>query len=140
MKTRAMEIDCSADKVLKTLLDFENYPNWSGFKSAKVIESNSQLGASTVEFEIVTSGITDKLTLGIASSNNNVVWKLRQSEHLSELSGEFRISALSESSCLVEYNLVVNFKNPIFNLMKKNIEDQMTQKVLQRLADAAKTA
>lgn len=137
MVTRQVAINASAEKVLSTLLNFEKYPVWSGFKSVSVISTDENRLNSQVRFELETQGFSDWITLNISRLEENVIsWSLVQSTQLSKLIGNFKVISVSENSCNVVYNLEIKFKNAILNLMKSTVEDQMVQKIMTRLANS----
>jgi len=135
------EISASATNVIRVLLDFDKYPTWAGFESANILHTNADRNDFEVQFGLATNGVSDKLTIQISQPAPSViVWSLRESALLSKLDGKFDISELDDNRCKVTYELDIRFKNAMMNLMKKALEGQMTQKLLDRLAGQAANA
>lgn len=137
MATNQVQMNCSSESVIATLVDFERYPIWSGFKSVTVLSTDENRLNSKVKFELETQGFSDWITLNISKIANNVIsWNLVESNHLSKLVGNFEVIPTMENTCTVVYDFEIKFNNALFNLMKSTIEDQMIQKIMMRLANA----
>lgn len=135
------EISASATDVTRVLLDFDKYPTWAGFESVSILQANTDRSDFEVQFELTTSGVSDKLIIQISQPSLGViVWSLRESTLLSKLDGKFDIIELDSNRCKVTYELDVRFKNAMMNLMKRSLEGQMIEKLLNRLADQAAKA
>ncbi len=135
------EISASAASVMSALLDFSNYPTWAGFETASILQVNSNQTEFQVQFGLTTNGMSDQLAVQISRPEPTViVWSLRESNLLSKLDGIFEITQLDDDHCKVTYELDLRFKNPMFNLMKKTVEGQMVEKLLDRLAIRAAKA
>lgn len=138
MATSDKEIDAAAAKVTRVLMDFEEYPNWSGLASVVVISRDVNDGKTRIQAEFSAAGFADQVTLDIRKlDESSISWSLVESTQIAELTAKFQISELTEMSSKVIYDLTIRFKNPLMNMMKKNVEVQMIDKLLQRLATRA---
>ena len=135
------EISASATNVVGVLMDFDKYPTWAGFESVNILQADADQNEFKVQFELTTSGVSDKLIIQISQPVPGViVWSLRESTLLSKLDGKFDITELDNNRCKVTYALDIRFKNAMMNLMKKALEGQMIEKLLDRLAGQAAKA
>lgn len=122
--------------VIEVLLDFNGYPAWSGLDNMTVVSRSADLAQTVIRFEISAAGLTDAVQIMVTKSDDSTLeWELVESDLLTELKGVFRLIALDSSSCAVAYELELRFKNPLFNAMKKSVEVQMAQKILNRLSE-----
>ena len=122
--------------VIEVLLDFNAYPIWSGLDNMTVVSRSADLTQTVIKFEISTAGLTDVVQIMVTKSDDSTLeWELVESDLLTQLKGIFRLIALDSSSCAVAYELELRFKNPLFNAMKKSVEVQVAQKILNRLSD-----
>jgi ribosome-associated toxin RatA of RatAB toxin-antitoxin module len=131
--TASIKIGASAADIIKVLLDFNNYANWSGLTDVSMISSSDDGLEYVVAFKISSSGIQDKVTIKVLRvDSTEITWELVESALLTELAGHFMLNQ-EEVGCLVSYDLELRFKNPFFNAMKKNAETQLVSKILSRL-------
>ena len=122
--------------VIEVLLDFNGYPAWSGLDNMTVVSRSADLTQTVIKFEISTAGLTDVVQIMVTKSDDSTLeWELVESDLLTQLKGIFRLITLDSSSCAVAYELELRFKNPLFNAMKKSVEVQVAQKILNRLSD-----
>lgn len=127
-------IQSPLSNVIGVLLDFDNYPAWSGLENLTVVSHSVDLNQTAIRFEISAAGLTDVVQIMVTKSNDNSIeWKLIESGLLTHLQGIFQLNAIDSKSCAVAYELELRFKNPLFNAMKKTAEVQMVQKILDRL-------
>lgn len=138
-KTTAFaDLATSAAQVFSVLLDFDKYPDWSGFETAEILQVDKTSESYLIRFKLNLNGVSDVLTISIIKSDlTTMLWSLKESSFLTKLEAKFDIFDISSESCRVVYDLDIKFKNPMMNLMKKTVESQMVEKLLSRLAKQA---
>jgi uncharacterized membrane protein len=132
-----IKINASAEAIMDVLLDFEAYPKWTDFKSAKVLKKDKQGRATEVAYELKAPMIGDvKMTLAykFKASNGGLSWTTKEIEGgITDITGEYTLDELDDEETKVTYSASTELKMKVPGFIKKQGEKQVVKQALDGL-------
>lgn len=131
-------IEASVDECFRTLVAFEDYPEWAGdLKQATVIETDDEGRAIVVEYRAAAMGrsTTYRLEYDYTGAPNRLAWELLSGDLERELDGAYLLepTAGRPASTDVVYELSVDLIVPIPGFVKRRAEARIIKTALSEL-------
>jgi len=130
-------IGASAEDIMEVLLDFEAYPKWTDFKSAKVLKKDKQGRGTEVAYEMKAPMIGDlKYTLAYKyrANNGGLSWTTKEIEGgVKDIKGEYKLDELDEDETKVTYKTTIDLKMKVPGMIRKQGERQIIKTALDGL-------
>ena len=130
-------INASAEAIMEVITDFDSYPKWTDFKSAKVLKKDKQGRGSEVRYEMKAPVIGDvELTLSYRykARGGGVSWTSKDVEGgIKSIRGEYTLDELDEEETKVTYKTSVDLQMKVPGMLKKQGEKQIIKQALDGL-------
>lgn len=121
--------------VLETVLDVEAYPTWaSQFTSAEVMSRDARGWPERAELVMDAGPVKDSLllryTVDVGASAAVVSWQLERAQQLAALDGAYALTALSDESTHVRYEVRVDPGLPLLTALRRKAERVVVETAL----------
>ncbi|MFT3716727.1 MAG: SRPBCC family protein [Gordonia sp. (in: high G+C Gram-positive bacteria)] len=114
------DIDAPAAVVMEVLMDVDALPDWSGpHKSAKILSTHDDGTPDRCEITVSLAGITDTQVLDYTWTEHTCSWDLVESGQLSKQHGKYTLTATSDTTTHVRFDLEVDLKIKLPGLLVK---------------------
>jgi len=140
--TEQMVMRASPERLYKTILDFERYPEWAGdIKEVKVLDRDADGRGTAVSWRAAAFGRSTTYTLRYDYSNapKQVSWVLDHGDITSKLDGAYTFEPADlggedgPDATLVTYMLEVELKIPLPGFVKRRAENRIISTALKEL-------
>ncbi len=135
--TSTISIAATADDVRAVLFDIANYPTWStSFKSATVIESDTQGRPTQVKLSVDAGALKDKPTLNYDWSKypDRVDFSLEDADLLTDMSGAYIVKDNGDET-EVTFEMTVALSMPVPDVMRTKAEKSTIDLALKQLKE-----
>ena len=134
-------VQAAPEAVLDIIADFDNYPEWTQFKSATVVAEDEDGWPEQVEFVLDAGPIKDTYTLSyvwdvVEDGTGTVSWTLVKASLLKTLDGTYTLTADGEGT-KVDYQLKVDVSLPMLGVLKRKAESIIIDTALKGLKKRA---
>ena len=130
-------LNASAEDIMEVIKDFDSYPNWTDFTSAKVVKKDKQGRGSEVRYEMKAPVIGDvALTLSYRykAGDGGVSWTSKDIDGgIKSIKGEYVLEELDEDETKVTYKTSVDLEVKVPGMLKKQGEKQIIKQALDGL-------
>jgi ribosome-associated toxin RatA of RatAB toxin-antitoxin module len=130
-------IKASAEEIMEVITDFNSYPKWTDFKSAKVLKKDKQGRGSEVRYEMKAPVIGEvKLTLSYKYKANDggVSWTSKDIEGgIKSIKGQYDLQELDEDETKVTYKTTVEPGIKVPGMLRRQAERQIIKQALDGL-------
>jgi len=129
-------INAPVEQCYRTLVDFESYPEWAGdLKQATVVSRDDDERALVVEFRAAAMGrsTTYRLQYDYEGAPNRLGWELISGDLERELDGHYELTAATDGTTEVVYELAVDLIVPIPGFVKRRAEARIIKTALSEL-------
>lgn len=114
-----IRIDAPTDTVWAVIDDLEAYTDWAeGVEKVEVLERDEDGRPTKATFDVDAKVLQVKYTLAYTYGDDNVTWALVEGEQISQLDGEYVVTANGDASN-VRYTLEADFDIPLPGFLKK---------------------
>lgn len=131
----SIAIDAAPAAIMDVIADLAAYPEWSdGIASVEVLSVYEDDNRPADARFVLDSGvIKDTYELEYDWSDASVTWHLTKGEVLTQLDGEYRLTANADGSTTVAYSLEVDVKMPMLGMLKRKAEKVIVDTALKGL-------
>ena len=130
-------LNASAEDIMEVIKDFDSYPNWTDFTSAKVVKKDKQGRGTEVRYEMkapVIGDVTLTLSYRYKAGDGGVSWTSKDIEGgIKSIKGEYLLEELDEEETKVTYKTSVDLKMKVPGVIKKQGEKQVIKQALDGL-------
>ena len=134
-------INAAADRIMEVLTDFDSYPKWTDFKSARVLKKDKQGRGTEVRYEMKAPLLGDiALTLSYRykADNGGMSWTSKDIEgDIKSIKGEYVLDELDEDETKVTYKTTIDLKMKVPGMIRKQGERQIIKQALDGLKKRA---
>jgi ribosome-associated toxin RatA of RatAB toxin-antitoxin module len=134
-------INAAADRIMEVLTDFDSYPKWTDFKSARVLKKDNQGRGTEVRYEMKAPLLGDiALTLSYRykADNGGMSWTSKDIEgDIKSIKGEYVLDELDEDETKVTYKTTIDLKMKVPGMIRKQGERQIIKQALDGLKKRA---
>lgn len=130
----SIDVDASHHDVMTVISDFESYPDWANVKRTEVQERDDAGRPSRVRFVIDAGPIKDDYVLAFTwTGDDRVDWTLAQAGSMVKRMDGAYVLTDSGGRTKVTYELTVDAKIPMFNMLKGKAERLIVDTALKGL-------
>lgn len=132
----SIEINADVDRILGVVTDVEAYPDWQpAFKTAKVLERDSEGRPAKAEFEVDAMIKTIHYTLEYSYPPNGISWSMVDGD-VKQIKGSYELEPQGESTS-VTYTYEIDAGFPIPGFLRKQGVKMMVSGALNDLRKRA---
>jgi hypothetical protein len=130
----SIDVSASRADVMAVISDFESYPDWANVKRTEVLERDGDGRASRVRFVIDAGIIKDDYVLEFSwTGDDRVDWTLAQAGSMVKMMDGAYVLTDSGGRTKVTYELTVDAKIPMFNMLRGKAERLIVDTALKGL-------
>jgi hypothetical protein len=130
-------IEASAGEIMDVLTDFEAYPDWSGVKSARVLERGDGGVGTKVAFEVevlLLGRASYTLAYRYAPGDGGMSWVSTEAHGaVSKITGEYLLSEIADDETKVIYRLSVDLGVLLPGFVRTQGEKRVIENALEGL-------
>jgi len=129
-------IDAPIEACWSVLVDFDRYPEWAeDLKAVSVIEADDQDRGLVVEFRAAGMGrsTTYRLRYDYEGAPGRLGWALEEGDVTRAIDGAYLLTATSEGTTELVYELSIDLIMPIPGFVKRRAEDRIIRSALSAL-------
>jgi hypothetical protein len=130
----SIDVEASRHDVMTVISDLESYPDWANVKHTEVLERDDGGRPSRVRFVIDAGIIKDDYVLAFTwTGDDRVDWTLAQAGSMVKMMDGAYVLTDSGGRTRVTYELTVDAKIPMFNMLKGKAERLIVDTALKGL-------
>ena len=113
-------VEAPPETVLDVILDLESYPDWAeGVEEVEVLERDADGRPAKARFVVDARVFEARYTLAYRYGDDRVSWELVEGDRITQLDGEYVLSAQGDDATRLKYTLEVALNMPLPGFLKK---------------------